>query len=57
MQSGPSVWLILLTLGVVVLAVAIAYGIMRNRTRTPAEKVLTEAATRREQKIEDRDHS
>ena len=32
--------------GVVILGLAMAYGISRNRNRTRAEKQLTEAATR-----------
>lgn len=57
MESGPSFWLILLTLGVVVLAAAIVYGIMRNRQRSLGERIHTEAATRREYSKEDRDPS
>jgi cytochrome c-type biogenesis protein CcmH/NrfF len=55
--SGQTLWLILLTLGVVVLAAAIIYGMMRNRQRTRLEEVTTEAATRREYAEEDRDPS
>ncbi|MDB5614219.1 MAG: hypothetical protein JWQ22_1872 [Devosia sp.] len=55
--SGPSFWLILLTLGVILLAVAIAYATMRNQKRTPVEKATTAAATRREYDKEDRDAS
>ena len=57
MESGPTVWLLLLTVGAVALGAAIIYGMSQNRKRTPAEKALTEAATRREHEIEDRDHS
>lgn len=57
MESGPAVWLLLLTAGAVVLGTAIAYGISQNRKRTPGEKAMTEAATRREYQKEDRDHS
>jgi hypothetical protein len=57
MQSGPAFWLVLLTLGVVVLAVAIGYGMMRNRQRTRLEKAHTEIETRREYQREDQDHS
>ena len=53
--SGPAFWLILLTLGVVVLGVAMAYGLMRNRQRAPREKAVTDAATRAEHQREDRD--
>jgi hypothetical protein len=55
--SGQTFWLILLTLGVVVLAAAMIYGAMRNRRRTPLEEVRTEAATRREYAEEDRDRT
>jgi UPF0716 family protein affecting phage T7 exclusion len=57
MQSGPAFWLVLLTLGVVVLAIAIGYGMMRNRGRTRLEKAHTEIETRREYQREDQDHS
>ncbi len=55
--SGQTFWLILLTLGVVVLAVAIFYGIMRNRQRTLGERIHTEIETRKEYAEEDRDRS
>jgi len=55
--SGQTFWLILLTLGVVVLAAAIIYGMLRNRQRTRLEEAATEAATRREYAEEDRDQS
>lgn len=54
---GPSLWLILLTVGVVVLGGAMIYGTMRNRQRTLSEKVTTEVETRREYQREDRDAS
>jgi hypothetical protein len=57
MQSGPGFWLILLTVGVVALGLAMAFAQWRNGKRTPAEKVLTEVATRGEYKAEDRDRS
>ncbi|HEY8576046.1 MAG TPA: hypothetical protein VIL88_06880 [Devosia sp.] len=53
--SGPSFWLILLTIGVVLLGAAMAYGASRNRSRTQAEKNLTAAATRQEYVKEDRE--
>jgi hypothetical protein len=53
--SGQTFWLLLLTLGVVVLAAAIIYGMLRNRQRTRLEEATTEAATRREYDKEDRD--
>lgn len=55
--SGQTFWLILLTLGVLVLAAAIAYGIMRNRQRSLGERVHSEVATEREYAKEDRDAS
>jgi hypothetical protein len=53
--SGPAFWLILLTVGVIVLGGAMAYGMMRNRQRSPREKAVTDAATRAEYQREDRD--
>ena len=53
--SGQTFWLILLTLGVVVLAGAMAYGALRSRARTRREAAVTEAATRQEYAREDRD--
>lgn len=55
--SGPSLWLILLTIGVIALGAAAIYGIVRNRQRTAAEKVVTEVETKREYEREDRDQS
>ncbi|HEV7344369.1 MAG TPA: hypothetical protein VGN60_01870 [Devosia sp.] len=46
--SGPGLWLILLTIGVIALGGAMAYGLTRNRTRTRGEEVRTEAATRQQ---------
>ena len=40
--------------GAVVLGLAMAYGIMRNRGRTRAEKEVTETATRKNYAEEDR---
>lgn len=53
--AGPAFWLILLTIGVIVLAGAIVYGTMRNRDRTVSERVATEVETKREYEREDRD--
>lgn len=55
--AGPTMWLILLTIGVVILGGAMIYGTMRNRTRTLAERVTTEVETKREYEREDRDAS
>ena len=54
---GPAFWLILLTVGVAVLGIALAYAKKRNRERTPAERAHTASATRAERKAEDRDES
>ena len=55
MDIGPFFWLILLTIGVAGLGVAIAYGMIRNSTRTRREKAMTEVATRKVYADEDRD--
>ena len=44
--AGPALWLIVLTIGVIVLGVAMAYGMRRNRDRTLSEKITTEVETR-----------
>jgi hypothetical protein len=41
-------------LGIIILAGAIAYALMRNRSRTTAEKQLTEAATQANYRAEER---
>jgi hypothetical protein len=53
--GGQAIWLVLLTLGVVVLAAAAIYGTMRNRQRTLSEKVTTEVATKQNYERENRD--
>ena len=45
-QNGPTVPIALWWIGAFVLALAIAYGIQRNRSRTRSEKALTEQATK-----------
>ncbi len=40
--------------GVVLLGLALAYGIFRNRTRTPRERAVTEAATKERNRQEQR---
>ena len=55
--GGQAMWAVLLTLGVVALAGAMIFGTLRNRQRTPTEKIVTEAATKREYEREDRDQS
>ena len=39
-------WFLVLVGGTIVLGIAIAYGVLRNRQRTTREKLQTEAATR-----------
>lgn len=56
-MGSTTLWLLILTVGVIALGVAMAYGINRNRSRTPMERAVTEAATRQEYRAEDRDHS
>jgi uncharacterized membrane protein YesL len=51
--SGQGLWLILLTVGVVVLGLAMAYGAMRNRQRTTGEKIAREIGTKQEYARED----
>jgi mannose/fructose/N-acetylgalactosamine-specific phosphotransferase system component IIC len=57
MQSGPTLWLIILTVGVAALGLLMAFGATRNRKRTQAERLHTEAAARQEISAEDRDGS
>ena len=45
-QNGPTVPVALWWIGAFLLGAAVVYGIMRNRTRTRAEKDLTERATK-----------
>ncbi|MVT00014.1 hypothetical protein [Devosia marina] len=45
--TGPALWLVVLTVGVIVLGGAMAYGMRRNRDRTLSEKITTEVETRR----------
>ena len=45
-QNGPMLPVALWWIGAFILGLAIAYGILRNRRRTRAEKTLTEQATR-----------
>jgi cytochrome c-type biogenesis protein CcmH/NrfF len=40
--------------GVLLLGLALAYGIFRNRTRTSRERAVTEAATKERYRQEDR---
>jgi hypothetical protein len=45
-QNGPTVAVALWWIGAFLLGASVVYGIMRNRTRTRAEKDLTERATK-----------
>ncbi len=57
-DTGSHLPVALWAVGTCILGIVIAYGIMRNRTRTRAEKRLTESATKAnyaaEQRAEDR---
>lgn len=55
--GGQAIWAVVITLGVIVLAGAMIYGMMRNRQRTLSERILTEVETKREYEREDRDPS
>ena len=55
--SGPSLWLILLTIGVIALGVAMAYGMLRNRKRSVREEIATEVGTKQEYRRADREES
>ncbi len=57
MEITTTVWLLILTVGVIALGLAMAWGMNRNRKRTPLEGQVTEAATRQEYRAEDRDAS
>jgi phosphate/sulfate permease len=54
-QNGPALPLAIWWVGACVLGLAIAYGILRNRTRTRADKNLTEQATKNLYAEEERD--
>ena len=54
-ETGSHVPVALWFVGAVVLAVAIIYGIMRNKRRTLAERQTTEQATRARYAAEERD--
>lgn len=44
-ELGFSWWFLVVVGGTIVLGLAIAYGFLRNRTRTRAERMATERAT------------
>ncbi len=50
-----SPWALATVIGVIVLAIAIGYGMWINTKRTAADRQLTEAATKREYEQEDED--
>lgn len=54
---ATTAWLMILTLGGAALGLALFWGISRNRARSPAERQLTEAATRQEYRAEEKDAS
>lgn len=54
-ETGSHFPVALWFIGVAVLGLAIAYGIMRNRSRTRAEKHITEKATKNAYAEENRD--
>ena len=54
-EMGSPVPVALWVVGAVILGVVLAYGIARNRTRTPAEKKITDQATKDLYAREDRD--
>ena len=54
-ETGSHLPVALWFIGAAVLGMVIAYGIMRNRTRTRAEKHITEQATKNNYAEENRD--
>jgi hypothetical protein len=52
LASAP--WALVTIVGVLILAVAICYGMWMNSKRTRSQRRLTEAATRREYEEEER---
>jgi hypothetical protein len=54
-HNGPTFPLALWWVGACILGLAIGYGILRNRTRTRAEKKMTEQATKNLYAEEERD--
>ena len=57
MESGPTFWLMLLTIGVIALGAAMVFGMRRNQTRSRSDRLATDAATRRQYQAEDRNRS
>jgi hypothetical protein len=54
-ETGSPVPIAIWAIGTVVLGLALAYGIMRNRSRTRAEKQITDQATKNVYAEEERD--
>lgn len=54
MDTGSHIPVYLWFVGAGILALAIIYGIMRNRSRTQTEKNITDSATRELYRSEDR---
>jgi Flp pilus assembly protein TadB len=57
MESGPTFWLMLLTIGVIALGAAMVFGMRRNQARSRSDRLATDAATRRQYQAEDRNRS
>jgi hypothetical protein len=53
--AGGGPWFVAIVIGAIVLGLAIAYGMMRNRRRTSADKARTAKATQALYAKEDRD--
>lgn len=51
---GTSPWVYVVIVGIAVLGIAIAYGMMRNKNRTAAERAASEAGTHAVYEREDR---
>jgi hypothetical protein len=54
-DTGSHIPVALMFIGAAVLGIGMVYGIMRNRQRTPAEKRVTEQATKAQYAAEDRE--
>ncbi|GLK80154.1 hypothetical protein [Methylopila turkensis] len=55
MEGGGVLWLILTVGGVIVLGVALSYGMLRNRQTTRSEKIAAERGAERVYDAESRD--
>lgn len=55
MEIGLTFWLALLTVGALLLAIAIFIGMTHNSHRSPEEKAQAEDATQRQSRKADRD--